>query len=199
LSSFSEKPVRADARRNAERILDATAELLAADPSASLEQMAARAGVTRATLYHHFAGRDALLDALTARSVIEVTAAVESARPDEGSATEATERVVRAAWQVVGRYRGLVIVNPRRLERADLRRRLGPALGPVRALIVRGQRSGEFDPELPAEWLIGVITDLIHAASGQVTVGAMDADAAERTLLRTVRASLSGHRTAPSA
>jgi len=191
--------VRADARRNAERILDATAELLAADPSASLEQMAARAGVTRATLYHHFAGRDALLDALTARSVIEVTAAVESARPDEGSATEATERVVRAAWQVVGRYRGLVIVNPRRLERADLRRRLGPALGPVRALIVRGQRSGEFDPELPAEWLIGVITDLIHAASGQVTVGAMDADAAERTLLRTVRASLSGHRTAPSA
>ena len=191
--------MRADARRNAERILDATAELLAADPSVSLGQVAARAGVTRATLYHHFAGRDALLDALTARSIIEVTAAVQSARPDEGSAIEATERVLRAAWQVVGRYRGLVIVNPRRLERADLRRRLGPALGPVRALIVRGQRSGEFDPELPADWLIGVITDLIHAASGQVTAGAMDADAAERALLRTVRASLSGHRTARGA
>ena len=191
--------MRADARRNAERILDATAELLAADPSVSLGQVAARAGVTRAPLYHHFAGRDALLDALTARSIIEVTAAVQSARPDEGSAIEATERVLRAAWQVVGRYRGLVIVNPRRLERAELRRRLGPALGPVRGLILRGQRSGEFDPELPADWLIGVITDLIHAASGQVTAGAMDADAAERALLRTVRASLSGHRTARGA
>ena len=191
--------MRADARRNAERILDATAELLAADPSVSLGQVAARAGVTRATLYHHFAGRDALLDALTARSIIEVTAAVQSARPDEGSASEATERVLRAAWQVVGRYRGLVIVNPRRLQRAELRRRLGPALGPVRELILRGQRSGEFDSELPAEWLIGVITDLIHAASGQVTAGAMDADAAERALLRTVRASLSGHRTARGA
>ena len=184
--------MRADARRNAERILDATAELLAGDPSVSLEQVAARAGVTRATLYHHFAGRDALLDALTVRSIIEVTAAVESARPDEGSASEATERVLRAAWQVVGRYRGLVIVNPRRLQRAELRRRLGPALGPVRKLILRGQRSGEFDSELPAEWLIGVITDLIHAASGQVTAGAMDPDAAERALVRTARGALAG-------
>jgi AcrR family transcriptional regulator len=192
LSSFSGKPERADARRNAERILTATAELLALDPGASLEQVAARASVSRATLYHHFAGRDALLDALTDRSVLEVTAAVAEAHPDEGTASEAMERVVRAAWQVVGRYRGLVIVNPRRLEPAELRARLEPALGPIRKLILRGQRSGEFDPELPVEWLIGVITDLIHAASRQVTVGAMNAGAAERVLLRTARGALAG-------
>lgn len=198
LSSFSEKPGRADARRNAERILDATAELLAIDPGVGLEQVATRAGVSRATLYHHFAGRDALLDALTARSVLEVTAAVEAARPDEGSAVEATERVLRAAWQVMGRYRGLVIVNPRRLDRAELRARLEPALGPIRRLIVRGQRSGEVDPELPAEWLIGVITDLMHAASRQVTIGAMDADAAERAMLRTARGALAGPHPPPS-
>jgi AcrR family transcriptional regulator len=198
LSSFSEKPGRSDARRNAERILDAAAELLATNPGVSLEQMAARAGVSRATLYHHFAGRDALLDALTARSVLEVTAAVEAARPDEGSASEAVDRVLRAAWQVMGRYRGLVIVNPRRLDRAELRARLEPALGPIRRLIRRGQSSGEIDPELPAEWLIGVITDLMHAASGQVTVGAMDADSAERVLLRTARGALAGPSAPPS-
>ena len=129
LSSFSAKPGRADARRNAERILEATAELLAADPGVSLEQVAAHAGVSRATLYHHFAGRDALLDALTDRSIAEVAAAVQLAQPDAGSPTEAMERVLRAAWQVVGRYRGLVLVNPRRLDRAELRTRLEPALG----------------------------------------------------------------------
>jgi AcrR family transcriptional regulator len=195
LSSFAEKPGRADARRNAERILDATAELLAADPGVSLEQVAARAGVSRATLYHHYAGRDALLDALTERSVREVADAVTSAEPEAGAASDAIERVLSAAWQVIGRYRGLVIVNPRRLERAELRARLEPALGPVGRLILRGQRTGEFDPELPVDWLIGVITDLIHAASRLVTAGAMDADTAERVLRRTARAALVGHRT----
>ena len=199
MSSFSTPPreqPRADARRNAQRILDTTAELLAADPGASLEQVAARAGVSRATVYHHFPSRDRLLDALTARSVDEVTAAVQSARPDEGGATAAMQRVLRAAWQVVGRYRGLVLVNPARLERSELRARLEPALAPIRALIVRGQASGEFDPELPVDWLIGTITDLIHAASRLVSAGAMEAAEAERLLLRTARAALAAHRVA---
>jgi AcrR family transcriptional regulator len=198
LLSFSPKRERADARRNAELILAATAELLAAEPGASLEQVAARAGVSRATLYHHFAGRDALLDALTARSITDVSAAIETARPDTGTATEAMQRVLRAAWQVVGRYRGLVIVNPRRLDPAELRARLEPALRPIRALIDRGQRGGEFDPDLPADWLIGVITDLIHAASRQVSVRAMSPEAAERALLRTAGAALAAHRGRPA-
>jgi AcrR family transcriptional regulator len=188
------RPVRADARRNAERILDATAELLADEPDVSLERVAARAGVSRATLYHHFASRDALLDALTDRSIKEVAAAIATARPDADRASVAMERVLRAAWQVIGRYRGLVIVNPRRLDQAELRARLEPALGPIRSLIRRGQRSGEFDSELPVEWLIGVITDLIHAASRQVTAGAMDPHRAERALLRTAGAALAAHR-----
>jgi AcrR family transcriptional regulator len=185
---------RADARRNAQRILNATAELIAADPASTLEQVAARAGVSRATVYHHFASRDALLDALTEQSVGEVAAALEAAHPDEGSATAAMERMLRATWQVIGRYRGLVIVNPQRLERAELRARLQPALAPVRAVLARGQGSGEFDPELPVEWLIGILTDIIHAASRQVTAGAMEPDAAERLLLRTASATLTGHR-----
>jgi AcrR family transcriptional regulator len=185
---------RADARRNAQRILDATAKLIADEPAVSLERVAAHAEVSRATLYHHFANRDALLDALTERSVAEVAAALHDARPSEGTAMEAMGRVLRAAWQVVGRYRGLVIVNPARLNRADLRARLEPALGPLRALIARGQQSGEFDPELPAEWLIGVLTDLIHAASRHVTAGAMGSDTAERVLLRSAAAALTSHR-----
>jgi AcrR family transcriptional regulator len=194
MSSFSDAgPSRSDARRNAERILEATAELLATNPGVGLEQVARSAGVSRATLYHHFAGRDALLDALTDRSIAEVTAAVRSARPSEGPAAEAMERVLRTAWRVVGRYRGLVLVNPRRLARAELRRRLGPALGQVLSLIRRGRRSGEFDPSLPVEWTIGVITDLIHAASAQVSAGTMTPRAAERVLLRTARAALTGH------
>ncbi len=195
MSSFSPSGPgeRADARRNASRILDATAELLATHPGASLEQVAERAGVSRATVYHHFTNRDRLLDALTTRSVGEVAAAVQSARPDEDGAAVAMERVLAATWQVVGRYRGLVMVNPTRLERAELRARLEPALSPLRTLIGRGQSSGAFDPELPVEWLIGILTDIIHAASRAVSAGTMRSDEAERVMLRTAHAALTSH------
>ncbi len=186
--------MRADARRNVQRILDATAVLLAVDPGAGLEQVAAQANVSRATLYHHFSSRAELLDALTDQSVAEVRAALQSARPDLGTATEAMERMLEAAQPVVGRYRGLTLVNPRRLPRSELRRRLEPALEPLRSLITRGQQNGEFDPELPPDWLLAVITDLVHAASAQLTAGEMDAVTAQRVLLRSVSALLSSHR-----
>jgi AcrR family transcriptional regulator len=191
---FEDRAARADARRNAGRLLDAAAELLAADPLVSLEQVAARARVSRTTLYHHFPSREALLDALTERSVSEVCAALVSARPTNGDAAEAMERALMSTWQVVGRYRGLVLINPRRLRRDELRRRLEPALEPVRSLIVRGQRSGAFDPELAPDWLLGLLTDMIHAASAQVSAGTMDATTAEWALLRSASAVLSAHR-----
>jgi len=195
VSSFTPTPSgRVDARRNAQRILDATADLLATNPAATLEQVAAQAGVSRATVYHHFASRDALLDALTERSIREVRAALDATRPDEDSATSALERMLRATWRVIGSYRGLMIVNPRRLERAELRARMRTVLEPVRAVLDRGQRGGEFDPELPIEWLVGVLTDVIHAASRQVSTGTMEPDEAERLLLRTVHATLTSHR-----
>jgi AcrR family transcriptional regulator len=190
---FEDPPARADARRNAQQILDAAAELLAADPLVSLEQVAAHARVSRTTLYHHFPSREALLDALTDRSVTEVCAALESARPTEGAAAEAMDRALRSTWQVVGRYRGLVSINPRRLGRDELRRRLEPALEPIRSLIVRGQRSGAFDPELAPDWLLGLLTDMIHAAGAHVSAGSMDATTAERALLRSASAVLSAH------
>src|SRR5437879_227494 len=100
MSNLGGKPARADARRNAQRILETTTELVAADPAASMERIAAAAGVTRATLYHHFDGRDALMDALTDQSISAVIAALEAARPQEGPPLAAMERVLLAAWEV---------------------------------------------------------------------------------------------------
>jgi AcrR family transcriptional regulator len=198
VSSFPARSGRSDAQRNERRLLAAAAEVLAEDPAASLERIARRAGVSRATLYAHFAGRDALLDALTAASVAEMTAALRAAVPDEdppAPAAEAMVRVLVAAWRTIGRYRGLVIAN-QRLPAAELRARTAPATAVVRELIVRGQLGGAFDPDLPADWLLGAVVDLIHAASRQVSAGAMDPADAERALLRTAGAVLASHRPA---
>ncbi|GGL83509.1 transcriptional regulator [Streptomyces fumigatiscleroticus] len=59
------KPMRADARRNYERLLRAAAEAFAEHgETASLDDIAKRAGVGSGTLYRHFPTRQALLEAV---------------------------------------------------------------------------------------------------------------------------------------
>lgn len=59
------RPMRADARRNYDRILAAAEVAFARDgANASLEEIARQAGVGSATLHRHFPSRRALLDAV---------------------------------------------------------------------------------------------------------------------------------------
>jgi AcrR family transcriptional regulator len=59
------RPMRADARRNYERLLKAAADAFAEQgENASLDDIAKRAGVGSGTLYRHFPTRQALLEAV---------------------------------------------------------------------------------------------------------------------------------------
>jgi serine phosphatase RsbU (regulator of sigma subunit) len=60
---------RADAELNAERVLLAATELLRSEPDASIEDIAAAAGVSRATVYRHFRSRVELAAAARERSL----------------------------------------------------------------------------------------------------------------------------------
>jgi AcrR family transcriptional regulator len=68
-----DRPKRADARRNYEKVLAAAREAFAeGGESTSLEGIARRAGVGIGTLYRHFPNRQALLEALYVDEVEEV-------------------------------------------------------------------------------------------------------------------------------
>ena len=74
-------PLRADAARNADRILDAAAWLLGEDPAAGMGRIADAADVGRATLYRHFPTREALFDALRARGYEQVARKGQNGEP----------------------------------------------------------------------------------------------------------------------
>lgn len=72
--ALPQRPMRADARRNAEKVLAAAREAFAeGGESTALEQIARRAGVGIGTLYRHFPNRQALLEALYVKEVEEVS------------------------------------------------------------------------------------------------------------------------------
>ena len=72
------RPLRADARRNREKLLTAATEAFAEEgQDVALETVAARAGVGIGTLYRHFPSRDALIVAAYQHEVDALCAAAE--------------------------------------------------------------------------------------------------------------------------
>jgi AcrR family transcriptional regulator len=73
-----DKPLRADARRNRERLLDAALALFVeCGPDVALEAVAKRAGVGIGTLYRHFPTREALVEAAYRSEVAHLCEAAE--------------------------------------------------------------------------------------------------------------------------
>ena len=184
---------RADARRNIERILDATVEELAEDQEASMAAIARRAGVVRATLYVHFPTREALIAAVTDRAIAEAADAIRAAEPDRGEPVDALVRVLTSAWRTVGRYHPLVSINAR-LEPERMHEFHEPVLGLMREVLERGQASGAFNPDQPVGWMLTVVLELVHAASREVSAGRMSEESAERALITSVVGALSPDR-----
>lgn len=64
-SAVAERPMRADARRNRERILAAARELFASERhDVGIDEVASRAGVGVGTVYRHFPDKEALMGTL---------------------------------------------------------------------------------------------------------------------------------------
>ncbi|MGX1885531.1 TetR/AcrR family transcriptional regulator [Streptomyces sp. NPDC055287] len=114
------RPMRADARRNLEKIVAAAGALIAEHGAdASLEEVARRAGVGSATLHRHFPSRQTLLEAVFKGRVETLCATADAllAEPDPGQALSTWLRAV-GAHAVANRGLG-----------ASLMREGDPALG----------------------------------------------------------------------
>ena len=94
---------RADARRSIDAIVSAARTVLGERPDASMEDIAAAAGVTRQTVYAHFPSRDALIAALLHALGAETVAAIDAARLDTAPPADALRQFLDIGWELIRR------------------------------------------------------------------------------------------------
>src|SRR3712207_4957113 len=92
-------------------MLDLVTAHLAAHPAAGMDELAAAAGVTRATLFRRFASREALVVAASEEATARFVAVLDEARPEEGSAVEALTRLARGVASLAPTH-GLLALQP---------------------------------------------------------------------------------------
>ena len=139
-------------------ILEAAAAVLAErGEQASMADVAAAAGMARATVYRYFPNREALLEALGRLAIEAAGERLQAGRLQEVAVPEAFERAVRAlvgvgdSFLVVSRENG-------RPDAAEFERQVA---APLRALVERGQSLGEIRNDLPASWLMESLIGIV--------------------------------------
>ncbi|MEU2184186.1 TetR/AcrR family transcriptional regulator [Streptomyces thermolilacinus] len=152
-----------------DQVLRAAAALLSRKATATMDEVARAAGIGRATLHRHFAGRDALVRALEELGIQEFEAALDTARPDEGTAEEALRRLVAAAEPVAGLLSFLVSEN--QLFEDDVNDGWARLDARVSALFRRGQERGEFRFDLTPAWLTEAFYSLVGTCAWAVQDG----------------------------
>ncbi|MET7680828.1 helix-turn-helix domain-containing protein [Streptomyces sp. NPDC005423] len=158
-----------------DHVLRSAAALLTRRATSTMDEVARAAGISRATLHRHFAGRDALVRALETLGIEECEAALDAARLDEGPAGDAVRRLVRAIEPAAGLLAFLYSENQlfegerqnAGWTRIDQR---------IADLFRRGQRSGEFRIDLTPVWLTEALYGLLASGAWAVTEGRVAAN-----------------------
>src|SRR5213596_1974113 len=127
--------------RTAAAILEAAAQALSEHGrGANMADVAAAAGVSRATLYRYYPDREALLDALAAHALADAAARLADAGLERAPVEEAIDRIVRALT-AVGDRDAVLLREQVETDRADTDRLVA---APMRAVFARGVESGFF-------------------------------------------------------
>ena len=178
---MTERPLRPPMRQ---AILDAAIETLAGNPSASLIDVASRAGVGRASLHRYFPSRGDLIAAASRQCMDEIDAASGIALADARSARDRLSRMLEAVVPLGDRYHFLA---SERVDDAGVSRRYEEELGWLAQLVDELKAEGVIAADVPRSWALANIDAQVWLAWSEVAVGnlapAHGAGLALRTLL----------------
>ncbi|APU21652.1 TetR/AcrR family transcriptional regulator [Actinoalloteichus sp. GBA129-24] len=161
-------PLRADARRNRERVLEAADAVFSeVGPAASTEEVARRAGVAIGTVFRHFPTKEALIEAVAIGRLTQLTA--EAERLSDTADADAAFRTFFHRWielsatkhqfatalahsgtdvqQITSTHPGVV----QQLHQA------------VAGLLARAQQDGSLRPDLSTSDVVALMVGASHA------------------------------------
>lgn len=164
-------------------ILEAAFQLFSERPTASLGDVAARAGVGRATLHRHFPSREALMETLALTALDEIEAAVEAATAHEPSPM-ARLRLSMAAVVPLATRQWFLAQEPV-AQAATVAAAYAADRAMLAAEIEAAQAAGALTTDAPVKWIAETYDALTFAAWTLVRDGdatpAQAADLAWRT------------------
>ncbi|MGE7436015.1 TetR/AcrR family transcriptional regulator [Kitasatospora sp. NPDC001175] len=189
-------PQRSHARSNRARILEVARRELGARPDATLDEIARAAGVVRRTVYGHFPGRAALLDALAEEAATALREVLTTAGGPAPGPEEAFARFLLALWPIGDRYRMLLSLARRDLGEERVAELLAPTSAYCTAILAQGQESGAFHRQLPAPVLSNALQGLTFSLLESVNLGEWQDDGTRATTATLIAAGVSPDRAA---
>lgn len=178
--------MRRDAVENREALLAAARVELNLDAEASLEAIAARAGLSRRSVYGHFATRDELLRELITLGATRVAGAVGGVDHDDPLVRLAL--IASRLWREVDDIRVMAVFAVR----GPLKGHTADALAPLRARVVAaiedGAAAGSVRRDIPAARLARLVEDAALSALDEASVDGMPAADAHRLVMLLVLA-----------
>lgn len=157
-------------RRAAKRpLLDVVAEVLLAQPGASLAEVAEAAGISRTTLHKHYATRDELVLAVGLRATEIWEQAVDRVADEPG--TEAGLRGLLAAMIESGPQLTFLWRNPVLDEDHELTQRYIDVEKRCLAVLDRARRQGLIAASTPDWWMLQTVFALVYTAAEAVQFG----------------------------
>jgi TetR/AcrR family transcriptional repressor of mexCD-oprJ operon len=172
---------RADARQNAEKIVQAAVSCLGRNAEASMNDIAHEAGVGRVTLYAHFPSREALVEAALVRLLAQGDEVLEAINLG-GDPRDGLRALVESGWLLIAQAASVLHAAQAALPPGRVQELHAKPEQRVQDLIRRGQTEGAVRSDLSAELLASVLHHILHGAAGDVAARRLDPGDAPRVL-----------------
>lgn len=153
-------------------ILDAAQDVFADKGyhDASIDQIAARAGIAKGTVYLHFASKEDLLVALVEQQIVGFLARVDHVAGEAATVRARLELILLDVYTRMRERRNQVLLELNNSlgltesvigKRGELRAHMAQAMERIAALLEEGKRTGELDAAVPTPIMAATFVTLV--------------------------------------
>lgn len=161
-------------KKSTRALLDASFTILVSDPHASLSEIASKAGVGRATLYRHYPTREVLIAAIAVESLQMIGEALAPINELNLQGLAAMEALVKALLPLAERFHFLQMIWTTAELDQDVWQLYEEQMNTIWYWISAGQKAGEINSQLSAEWIVTVLDSMLYGAAWMLANGRMN-------------------------